>query len=398
MKEVLLHTPEGVRDIYSGECARKIVLQERLSGKLKSYGYESIQTPTFEFFDIFNGETGTVNARKMYKFFDREGNTLVLRPDITPSIARAAAKYYKDEVIPLRFSYIGNVFINNSSYQGLMKESTQLGAELIGDDSAEADGEIIVLAIGLLLEAGLKDFQLDIGHADFFKALIFQSGLEAESVSHLRQLIANKNYFGIQNLIEDTPVSDELKNILVRLPDFFGQADVLDEAADLIKNPAAQRALLRLKHIYKIICQYGYEKYVTFDLAMLTDYDYYTGVIFRGYTYGIGDAVVKGGRYDHLLGQFGKQAPSVGLAVVVDRLMAALSRQKVQIPLKDTTVMIIYGQDSYSDAVKMAGELRAQKKNVVMNRYVPELTMADYDTYSSNHQIDSILTVGCEIG
>ena len=169
MRDILLHTPEGVRDIYGIECARKVRLQDMLSQVFGQYGYHRIQTPAFEFFDIFNGERGTVKSREMYKFFDREGNTLVLRPDITPSIARAVAKYYGDEKIPLRFCYMGNVFINNSSYQGLMKESTQMGAELIGSDSPQADGEMIALSIELLKKSGLDKFVLDIGHAGFFR-------------------------------------------------------------------------------------------------------------------------------------------------------------------------------------------------------------------------------------
>ena len=110
MKQQLLHTPEGVRDIYNGECERKLVLQENLYNALKKYGYHSIETPTFEFFDIFGKEIGTIPSKELYKFFDREGNTLVLRPDITPSIARCAVKYFGDENMPIRLCYIGNTF------------------------------------------------------------------------------------------------------------------------------------------------------------------------------------------------------------------------------------------------------------------------------------------------
>lgn len=127
MKNQLLHTPEGVRDIYNLECERKLVIQDKLHSLIRTYGYRDIQTPTFEFFDIFNKERGSVISKEMFKFIDREGNTLVLRPDITPSIARCAAKYYMDEKMPLRFCYMGNTFINNSSYQGRLKETTQLG-------------------------------------------------------------------------------------------------------------------------------------------------------------------------------------------------------------------------------------------------------------------------------
>ncbi|WP_394283422.1 ATP phosphoribosyltransferase regulatory subunit, partial [Frisingicoccus sp.] len=202
MKERLIHTPEGVRDIYNGECARKNLLSERMKDVLKSYGYRDIQTPTFEFFDIFNQDKGSLPSNQMYKFFDREGNTLVLRPDITPSIARAVSKYYSDETFSMRFSYTGNIFINNSSLQGRMKESTQMGAELIGDDSIDADAEMIALAIHLLLAAGLKEFQIDVGHVGFFNGLIKEAGMDEEKAQKLRELIENKNYFGVEALTD----------------------------------------------------------------------------------------------------------------------------------------------------------------------------------------------------
>ena len=157
MNQRLLHTPDGVRDIYSLECEKKNVLEQRLHQRLKTYGYHDIQTPSFEEFpDVFSQEVGTIPSRELFKFFDREGDTLVLRPDFTPSIARSAAKYYMDETRPIRMCYMGNTFVNNSSYQGRLKESTQLGAELLGDASPEADAEMIAMVIELLLDAGTE--------------------------------------------------------------------------------------------------------------------------------------------------------------------------------------------------------------------------------------------------
>ena len=104
MSKPLVHTPEGVRDIYGEEYLRKLMVEEKLHHSLRSYGYQDIQTPTFEFFDVFSREIGTTPSRELYKFFDKEGNTLVLRPDFTPSMARCAAKYFMDETLPIRFS------------------------------------------------------------------------------------------------------------------------------------------------------------------------------------------------------------------------------------------------------------------------------------------------------
>lgn len=391
--ENLLHTPEGVRDIYNEECSRKNVLSGKLNRILNLYGYKDIQTPTFEFFDIFNRERGTVPSRNMYKFIDRDGSTLVLRPDITPSIARAVAKYYKDERIPLRFSYCGNTFINNSSLQGKMKETTQLGAELIGDRSIEGDAEIIALAINLLLESGLTDFQLDIGHVGFFKALANEAAMDEQAKEQLRVLIESKNYFGVEAFVEQLHLTEETADILLKLPELFGSFDVLEQAKAMTKNPDALEALTSIEKLYQMIARYGFEKYITIDLGMLTEYDYYTGIIFRGYTYGTGDAIVKGGRYDHLIGQFGKDAASVGFAVVLDELMLALSRQKIDIPTGDAASLVLYEPDYRDQAIQTANSLRAINRAVCVIKKEPEMDMEDYKDYCRRYHMESILYV-----
>lgn len=382
MKERLIHTPEGVRDIYNGECARKNRLSERMKSVLKSYGYRDIQTPTFEFFDIFNQDKGSLPSNQMYKFFDREGNTLVLRPDITPSIARAVSKYFHEENFSMRFSYTGNIFINNSSLQGRMKESTQMGAELIGDQSIDADAEMIALAVRLLLAAGLTEFQIDVGHVGFFKGLIEECGMNEETEQTLRELIENKNYFGVEAMT-DNPA-------LIRLPKLFGSQEILKEAKRLTSNMKALSAITRLERLYEILGIYGLQKYVTFDLGMLTQYDYYTGVIFRGYTYGTGDAVVKGGRYDTLLQKFGKDAASVGLAVVVDELLNALSRQKVEMEEDVSVTMVLYGDSVFPEAFKKAENLRETGVCVQMNHMETGIGLEAYMDYARRFKIQTI--------
>ena len=178
--EQKLHTPEGVRDIYYLECKRKLKIQEELHHTLLSYGYQDIQTPTFEYFDVFRKEIGTIPSKELYKFFDREGNTLVLRPDLTPSIARAAATLFEEEDFPVRLCYVGNTFINHSSYLGRLKENTQLGAELIGIDSEDADAEMLAMVADGLEKTGLSEFQINIGHIDFIHSLLEATALSEE--------------------------------------------------------------------------------------------------------------------------------------------------------------------------------------------------------------------------
>ena len=382
MKEKRIHTPEGVRDIYGSECVRKNLLSERMKNVLNLYGYRDIQTPTFEFFEIFNQDKGSLPANQMYKFFDRDGNILVLRPDITPSIARAVSKYFNEETFSMRFSYIGNVFINNSSLQGRMKESTQMGAELVGDDSVDADAEMIALAIHMLLDAGLKEFQIDVGHVGFFKGLMKETGMDEDRAQEIRELIENKNFFAVEALT-DNPA-------LIQLPRLFGSKEILEEAKTLTSNEESLEAIARLERLYEIIEGYGLERYVTFDLGMLSQYEYYTGVIFRGYTYGTGDAVVKGGRYDLLLQKFGKDAASVGLVVVIDELLIAMARQKLLMDEGEAMIMVLYDSDRLNDALKKATALREKGCHVQMNRKKADTDLQDYIEYAKRFAIETI--------
>ena len=369
MKNILLHTPEGVRDIYGNEFAGKLNAEKAIQEKLNGYGYEDIQTPTFEFFDVFSKEIGTTPSNELYKFFDKEGNTLVLRPDFTPSIARCAAKYYMDESAPIRFCYMGNTFTNTNNLQGKLKEVTQMGAELMNDGSVEADGELIALVVESLLAAGLKDFQVSIGEVEYFKGICEEFGIPEDTVDDLRELISNKNLFGAEELLRERGITAEAREKISKISALFGNVDTLAEAEKQVNNQRSQKAIQRLKDLYEVLCSYGVARYVSFDLGMLSKYHYYTGVIFKVYTYGVGDAIVKGGRYDELLGYFGKQAPAIGFVVVIDDLLLALERQDGTYEEKAEVQKLFYQKEHYEDVLKQAQELRRQGKRVAL---IPE--------------------------
>ncbi len=393
MRDSLLHTPDGLRDIYGSECRRRNIMARKLTSVLELYGYQDIQTPTFEFFDIFNHERGTVSSRDMYKFIDRDGSTLVLRPDITPSIARAVAKYFRDETVPMRFSYCGSTFLNSSSLQGKLKETTQIGAELVMDPDIEGDAELIALAVHMLLEAGLEQFQIDIGHIGLFRVLAEEAGLNEEEEENLRQLIESKNYFAVETFLDELAPDHKISPLFSRLPVLFGNVDVLEKAREMTDNPRALSILDYLRRLYGLVVQYGFEKYVTIDLGMLTDYDYYTGIIFRGYTYGTGDAIVKGGRYDNLIGQFGKSAASVGFAIVLDELMLALSRQDITVPTGNGAVMVLYPRNLLPQAIKIANLCRKAGTPVSMIREDGNTGVKHYLDYCRKYDIESIVHI-----
>ena len=210
--EQKLHTPEGVRDIYNRECETKLALQKNLSTVLHLYGYQDIQTPTFEYYDVFpRGD----------RFHLHPGALQILRPGRQypgpqagyHAIGRAgrAATLFEQEDFPIRLCYAGNTFINHSSYQGRLKENTQLGAELIGLDSVEADAEMIAMVVDGLKKTGLNEFQVSIGHADFIRSLMAAADLDEEESREIRSLITNRNYFGVEEILDGRPVKNSVR-------------------------------------------------------------------------------------------------------------------------------------------------------------------------------------------
>ncbi len=370
MGKSLLHTPEGVRDIYGSECKAKQFVTDKILRRMQLSGYELIETPGFEYFDIFRKERGTVDPKLMYRFFDRDGETLVIRPDVTPSIARCAAKYYKNETMPLRFCYKSNTYINSGVYQGKLKETTQMGIELINDNSVYSDAEVLVCAISSLLDSGLSEFQLEVGNAAFFDELIKDLDLDADTLTKLRGFIEEKFGYGVEALLEKYDnIPEETKTILSKLSDSFGSIKQLKESEAIklsLKNRKVKKAFDRLVALDKVLAGYGLDGYVTYDLSMLGKLGYYTGIIFRGYTYGTGEQILSGGRYDNLVSQFGLDAPAVGMSITVDYLMAALSRQKKEISPREEKILIIASEKNVKEAYKKTSEYRFKGINTTL--------------------------------
>lgn len=379
MSKELLHTPEGVRDVYGKECARKLTIENKINNIFNLYGFHNVQTPTFEFFDIFNKERGSVPSKNLYKFFDREGNTLVLRPDLTPSIARIAAKNYMDVNVPIKLCYNANTYINNSELQGKLKEITQLGCELIGDDSVEADAEMVALVVNSLKSAGFDKFLVEIGQVNFYKGLLEECGFEDDVEEELRVRIENKNFFGVEELLDSKDIPSNIKDTFLKLPSLFGSSDVLDKAKELATNEKSLKAIEKLEEVYSILVDYGVADYISFDLGMLSNFNYYTGIIFKAYTYGTGDAIVAGGRYDKLLSQFGKDSAAIGFAVYMDQLLMAMSSQKMEGDTDYAYEVLIYDTELRKTALQLATGLREKgiktelipkKENISIDEYV----------------------------
>ena len=322
-----IHNPVGIRDIFGKELKNKRQVLGGMFGVFEKYGYEEIETGTVEYFDVFGKDIGTTPSNELYKFFDREGNTLVLRPDFTPSVARAAAMFFESAERPLRLCYAGNTYVNHNEYKGMLNESPQAGVELIGENSPESDSEIISLTCRAIESTGIEEFQVSIGEVGFFKSLIRKADLSLKQIEEIRRNISRKNFFGVEEVLEGFDIDRDIKEALIKLPQLFGKEEILSEAGRYALDDEERSSVDRLENIYESIARQGLERYVSFDFGSLSRYEYYTGIIFSAFTYGSGEPVAKGGRYDGLLAHFGKDEPAVGVGFSINPILNALKNK-----------------------------------------------------------------------
>ena len=383
-----LHTPEGVKDYLPNECAYKRELENRIENVFCKYGFNPITSPMFEYMEVFEGK-GSIDPKQMYKFIDRDGSILTLRSDITPAIARIAATSYSEQDIPLRFYYTENAFRYNEHYQGKLREFTQAGIELIGVNSVEADAEVLAIAINSLINTGLSEFRIDIGHVQFMKGVLKEAKISEDICEKIQLNIIKKNYVAVEEIVSDLDISDNIKAIFTRLPLLIGGKELLDKVSAMVSNETSLIAIKHLQNIYEILQSYGLEKYIYFDLSVIGQFDYYTGLIFRGYAYGTGFSVIDGGRYDNLIGKFGADYPSVGFAIKIIDLMSALQSQNVNMGNKGIKTLLIYNENSRKAALSTADYYRG--KGIIVENGLLGNDLEKNKLYAIKKNIDNIL-------
>ncbi len=354
MADWKLHTPNGVNDVLPEECSIKKDIENTIWTVFASFGYKEVETPSFEYYDCYSGETGQITQEKLYKFFDEQGRILALRPDFTTSIARMAATKPIAERKPLRYMYTGSVFRAEHTEGVRNREITQSGIELIGAYSAKADAEVIAAAMEAINALGIEEYSMEIGQVGFFNGLIEQTGLDAQTVETLRARIDSKDSQGIKNIIKSLDIPQDVKELMIELPHLFGNGDILERADVKGLNPTSKAALENLREIYDLLVLYGFEQYISLDLGMLQSIDYYTGSIFKCYTRGVGFPIAAGGRYDNLLSGFGKREGAVGCALGVNRLMQVYNGKANEV----ASTLIYAEKDTEGMAYDLAYNLR----------------------------------------
>lgn len=316
--------PKGMATFLPEGAVHKRHIEETVLSVFLSWGYQEVIPPIFEYLDVITLGMGQELIEKGYKFVDRgSGRLMLLRPDVTPQIARMAAMLMADVPKPLRLCYRANVFRHEEEHAGRARELFQIGGELIGPEGAEADAEIISIAIESLLKVGLKDFKVALGQVAFFQGLINGTNFLPEIRKQIQIAVSRKDESRLKEILKRAHVPENKARRITNLLSLLGQEDVIDRAWDLSKSSECRSALRQLRDVYRILVSCGWKDYLLIDLAEIRGLDYYTGINFEVFSKNLGVPLGRGGRYDGLIGKFGAPCPSTGFAFNVEQLQWA---------------------------------------------------------------------------
>ncbi len=357
--------PLGMRDILPESLAKQRHLERSLRHCIERWGYEEISTPSLEYYDTVGTASATLTDR-MFRLLDKQGHTVVLRPDMTTPIARVVSSLYKDVPLPIRLFYQANVFRAQEKEAGRNAEFFQTGIELIGDGSVDADAEAIALAVFCLRAAGVETFRIAIGHVDFVDGLLEDVIADEDTRQQFRQFLYERDFVGFRQLLETIGIDSEAQKRLDALLRLRGGKGKIAEARALAGDGKAGLAVETIASLWDSLEAYGVTEDLLLDFNLIINLNYYTGVVFEGYAADLGSPLLGGGRYDQLLAQFGRSAPATGFAIKMDRLLTVTPSVKGETTER---ILLLYTEKRRQKALAHAQQLRAEGV-VVITRLV----------------------------
>ncbi|MBO5525737.1 MAG: ATP phosphoribosyltransferase regulatory subunit [Clostridia bacterium] len=349
--------PLGVQDLLPEECYNLNLMKAKLQSVFEGAGYSFVSTAILDYYDTYSDISNRIAQEKMFKLTDSDGKLLVLRPDMTLSLARMATKHHEKHS---KLCYFSNIW-NAMGAGGLSsREVLQAGVECFGRTGAFADAQLIALAVESLLSLGVKNFIIDLGHVGFFKGLLEEYGFDDEQVEAIRLAVNAKDIIGASEVVKGTPAEEAV----LALPTLFGGVEVLDRAQALTASKSSLDALCHLRKVYELLASFGYEKYISIDLGTVKSLSYYSGIVFTGLVRSIGAPVLSGGRYDNLARDFASDFSAVGFAIGLKRILLVLERQNDLLPLPKADVTVIVEEGAEREGYALYQKLRAQGKSV----------------------------------
>jgi len=358
--------PVGMATILPRAARHVRRLESRLLEQVSHWGYDEIILPTFEYLDVLAPGLEAELLETCYQFIDRTtGRTLLLRPDATAQVARTIGMGLTGDAFPQRLSYRTSVFRYEPEHAGRGREIFQVGAELVGVDDVSGDHEIISLLIECLQAIGLRSFTIALGHVGFIKGLLMRSGLSAQGQKRAEQAAAKKDLPRLEELLAGERIGKSAAKAIREAPELTGQEEVLERGRVLAAgDPMLLAPLDRLSQLYQLLCAAGHRDALLLDLGEFRGFDYYDGIVFDVFASGVGAELGGGGRYDHLIGRFGRNLPSTGFALDVDHLFKA-----VEFPQAAEAARLEYvvagPRRSARAVIELAKKLRQGRRRVV---------------------------------
>jgi ATP phosphoribosyltransferase regulatory subunit len=356
----MFEKPLGMRDTLPELYEKKHRVRSLMEDTIKLWGCQFIETPTLEYYETV-GAASAIHDAQLFRLLDKDGHTLVLRPDMTAPIARVAASRLLQDDMPLRLAYSANVFRAQQREGGRPAEFEQIGVECLNDETVSCDGEVISLLVSSLKKAGLSQFQVSIGHIGFAQELFLQILGTDERSDALKRFLYEKNYVGYREHVNSLSLSSIDKQRLLQFLDLRGGVEIIGTALDLIENEKGKQAILQLKELWDCLNDYGVQNQVKFDLTIVSHMSYYSGILFEVYADNVGFPIGNGGRYS-LIEKFGKRASATGFGVHLDRLLEALGNYDIE----NTVTCIVFSQERRKEAFQLAETLHEQGKQTVL--------------------------------
>jgi ATP phosphoribosyltransferase regulatory subunit len=348
----------GFRDLLPAEAEALREAQESLLAEMRRWGYRHVITPLVESMDVLELGLGREQRRRLFKFTDGDGEVVALVGERTVPVARLAAGKLRTAPLPLRLCYAGPVLSTDEGRFQQRRETYQVGAELIGAPGAVADAEVIAMAARCMEAAGIRRYQIDVGHAEFFHGIMDAVKLPDHVKAAVRVALAARDFVALESLLESTPLRSAEHELLLRFPALRGGAEILQAAGGLVRNRRSETALAELAKVRELLVAHGIAQVVNLDLGAIRDFDYYTGVIFEGYGPDLGRPVTQGGRYDGLLARFGRPAPATGFMVQLDLVTEMLARTSGPLTMPRLDAAVAWTGAGLDSALRIGSTLR----------------------------------------
>jgi ATP phosphoribosyltransferase regulatory subunit len=348
----------GFTDWLPGAAELRRAAGEALLDAFARWGYGLLATPLIEPLDTVAAGVGADAQSRLVRFMDSDGALLALVGERTVSVARVVATQLRSAPRPLRLCYSGPVLRNQPLLGGRRREAAQAGCELIGAAGLSADAECVALAAEALRCAGMEGVQIDVGHADFLPGLLEGAGLDDQARARVLAALGDRDLVAVEAAIEESPVGEAERDLLLRFPALRGGRDILDVAGSGLRAERPLRALQQLGELWDLLMAHGLSGAVHLDLGAVRDWDYYTGPTFELFSGDLGFPLGTGGRYDNLLERFGAPEPATGFVIQLDRCIDALLRRTDVAGADNGVLRIAYGVGADGRAIAIATRLR----------------------------------------